>query len=131
MTLDIAFNDYHLVFPVAIGTLLAVLLVAIGVKAMIARLREGNDKERQRFRFFDQGFDRKKLFGSLVCMVLYALLLAPLGFLVASILFILAVSLIYNPTSKKRMLAGITANAICTPLVIWLVFGQLFDITLP
>jgi len=131
MTLDIDFNDYHLVFPIAIGTLLAVLLVAIGIKAIIARFREGSDKERQGFRFFDRGFDWKKLFGSLVCMVLYVLLLTPLGFLAASILFILAISMIYNPTSNKRVLAGITANAICTPLVIWLVFGRLLDITLP
>lgn len=139
-TLDIDFNNYHLVFPYAIGTFLVVLLLAMGVKKLIAGVAAksddssgsgGSNTEKSRVRFFDVGFDWKKLFGALGCTVVYILLLAPLGFLVSSILFIFGISLIFKPRFTPRALIGPAANAILTPLVLWLVFGQMFDITLP
>lgn len=142
-TLDIDFNNYHLVFPYAIGALLVVLLLAMGVNKLIAGAAAGSsaaggsdasggsDAEKSGFRFFDVGFDWKKLFGALGCTVVYIFLLAPLGFLVSSILFIFVISLIFKPRFTPRALIGPAANAILTPLVLWLVFGQMFDITLP
>ncbi|GAA1194939.1 tripartite tricarboxylate transporter TctB family protein [Prauserella alba] len=130
-TLDVAFSDYHLVFPVAIGTILAALLVIIGIKSLVTRLGSGPQDSRLSFRFFDEGFDRKKLFGTLACLFAYVLVLNLLGFLLSSILFVVAISLVFKPTKDKRVLAGIAVSAVCTPLAIWLVFGQLFDITLP
>ncbi|NJC55373.1 tripartite tricarboxylate transporter TctB family protein [Brevibacterium marinum] len=142
-TFDIDFNNYHLVFPYAIGTLLIVLLLAMVVKKLITQLAvkptdssdssgwSGPDAEKSRFRFFDVDFDWKKLFGALGCTVAYILLLAPLGFLISSILFIFGISLVFKPSFTPRALIGPAANAILTPLVLWLVFGQMFDITLP
>lgn len=133
-TLDIDFNNYHLVFPYAIGAILAVLLVVMGAKKLIAGAASrsgGASTSRPGFRFFDIGFDWKKLFGALGCTVAYALLLTPLGFLFSSILFMFGISLIFKPSFAPRALIGLAANSILTPLVIWLVFGQMFDITLP
>lgn len=133
-TLDIDFNSYHLVFPYAIGTLLVVLLVAMGSKKLISGVASRSNSShapRPRFRFFDVGFDWKKLFGALGCTILYTALLTPLGFLFSSILFIIGISLVFKPSFTPRALIGMVANAVLTPLVIWLVFGQLFDITLP
>lgn len=133
-TLDIDFSNYHLVFPYAIGTLLAVLLLAMGIKktvsAVTARSAE-SDAAKARFRFFDADFDWKKLFGTLACTVAYVLLLDPLGFLFSSVLFIFVISLVFKPKFTPRALIGPAANAVLTPLVLWLVFGQMFDITLP
>lgn len=133
-TLDIDFNNYHLVFPYAIGAILAILLVAMGAKKAIAGVASrsgGASAPRPGFSFFDIGFDRKKLFGALGCTVAYALLLTPLGFLLSSILFMLGISLIFKPDFRPRALIGLVANSVITPLVIWVVFGQMFDITLP
>lgn len=133
-TLDIDFNNYHLVFPYAIGALLVVLLLAMGVKKLIAGVTaksSDSGKENSRFRFFDVGFDWKKLFGALGCTVAYILLLAPLGFLFSSILFIFGISLVFKPRFTPRALIGPAASAVLTPLILWLVFGQMFDITLP
>lgn len=136
-TLNIDFNNYHLVFPYAIGALLVVLLLAMAIKKLIAgataKSSDTGDSsaEESRFRFFDVDFDWMKLFGALGCTVVYILLLAPLGFLISSILFIFGISLIFKPRFTPRALIGPAANAIVTPLVLWLVFGQLFDITLP
>ncbi|MDN5587464.1 MAG: tripartite tricarboxylate transporter TctB family protein [Brevibacterium sp.] len=133
-TLDIDFNNYHLVFPYAIGALLVVLLVAMAAKKLITASAIGSSGEsapRPNYRFFDVDFDWKKLFGALGCTVAYALLLAPLGFLISSILFMFGISLIFKPSFKPRSLTGLAANAVLTPLVIWFVFGQMFDITLP
>lgn len=133
-TLDIDFSSYHLVFPYAIGTLLVVLLLAMGIKravsAVSARSAE-SDAAKAQFRFFDAGFDWKKLFGTLACTVAYVLLLDPLGFLFSSVLFIFVISLVFKPKFTPRALIGPAANAVLTPLVLWLVFGQMFDITLP
>lgn len=131
LRLNVDFSDYHLVFPVVIGVLLAVLLVIIGLRWTVRRVRYGPVSPEQRFRFFQQGFDWKKLFGAIACIVAYVALLNPLGFLLSSILFVVAVSVVFRPTTSARGLIGIGASALCTPLAIWLVFGQLFDITLP
>ena len=133
-TLDIDFSSYHLVFPYAIGALLVVLLLAMGVKKLITGLTaksKASDPEESRFRFFDVDFDWKKLFGSLACTVAYVLLLSPLGFLLSSVLFIFGISLVFKPKFTPRALIGPVANAVLTPLVLWLIFGQMFDITLP
>lgn len=129
--LDVDFSNYHLVFPVAIGVALAALLVILGVKSWVKRLVSGANSSQASFGFFDQGFDWKKLFGALACMFAYVLLLGPLGFLLSSVLFVVAISLVFMPTKSPRVLVGIAASAVCTPLAIWLVFGRLFDITLP
>lgn len=133
-TLDIDFSSYHLVFPYAIGALLVILLLAMCGKKLVTRFSAGSnasDSQKSRFRFFDVDFDRKKLFGSLACTVAYVLLLGPLGFLLSSILFILGISLVFKPKFTPRALMGPVANAVLTPLVLWLIFGQMFDITLP
>jgi hypothetical protein len=130
-TLDVEFSNYHLVFPVAIGTILLALLVIISVKALATRLRSGPRSSRPSVRAADQGRDRKKLFGASACLLVYVMLLTPLGFLLSSVLFVVAISLVFRPTKDRRVLTGVAASAIGTPLAIWLVFGQLFDITLP
>lgn len=133
-TLDIEFSQYHLIFPYAIGTLLIVLLLAMGVKRLtgvLAGRSSDSGASQPRFRFFDVGFDWKKLFGALGSTVVYILVLNQLGFLFSSILFIVGISLIFKPIFTPRALTGVALNAVLTPLTIWLVFGQLFDITLP
>ncbi|WP_221584891.1 tripartite tricarboxylate transporter TctB family protein [Microbacterium sp. G2-8] len=134
LTLDIAFDSYHLLFPYVIGGLLVLLLVAMGIQKLISlavNRSKGSAEKRRPRRFFDEGFDAKKLFGALACIVAYVLVLDPIGFLVSSILFIAAISLIFRPVFTPRALVGVALNAVLTPLTIWLVFGQLFDITLP
>ncbi|WP_105567210.1 tripartite tricarboxylate transporter TctB family protein [Microbacterium halophytorum] len=134
LTLDIPFDSYHLVFPYAIGGILVLLLVAMGIQKLISLVvnRAGKRGEpRERRRFFDAGFDWKKLFGTLVLAIAYVFLLDPLGFLISSILFIAAVSFVLRPVFTPRAIIGVALNAILTPTIIWFVFGQLFDITLP
>ena len=136
-TLDIGFESYHLVFPWAIGTILVVLLILMGIQKLVAVNRGRSDttsskkSARPGFRLFDKGFDAKKLFGALACIVIYMLVLNPLGFLISSILFMIAISLVFRPVTAPRALIGVAANSVLTPLIIWLAFGQLFDITLP
>lgn len=134
LTLDIAFDSYHLVVPYFIGTLLAIVLLAISVKKVIVGARSaagGSAGEGWKIRFFDPGFDRTKLFGALGLTVVYVVLLDPLGFLLSSVLFIVAISLVLRPVFTRRALIGVGLSALLTPTLIWLVFGQLFDITLP
>lgn len=130
-TLDIEFSHYHLIFPIAIGAILVVLLIVMAAKGLTGWLTRSSNSTGQRFRLFDKGFDWKKLFGTVVLLLVYALVLVPLGFVVASIAFMLVISFIYKPDINRRSLIAIAANAFCTPVIIWLVFGQLFDITLP
>lgn len=136
-TLNIGFDSYHLVFPWAIGTILVVLLIIMAIQKTVAipkaRSAESRSTEtgRPRFRFFDQGFNARMFFGALSCIVAYALVVNLLGFLISTILFMLAITFVFRPVFTPRTLIGTGLNAVITPLAIWLVFGQLFDITLP
>lgn len=135
--LNIGFNSYHLVFPWAIGTILVILLVIMGAQKLVATSRTrsagtaSTEAGRKRIRFFDKGFNARMFFGALACIVAYALLMNLLGFLVSTILFMVAISFVFRPIFTPRALVGIGLNAVITPIAIWLVFGQLFDITLP
>jgi hypothetical protein len=60
----------------------------------------------------------------------YLILLTTAGFLIATMLFLLGVSQVLDPARSVRPpVRWLTALAI--PLILWLVFGVLFDVSLP
>ncbi|MFV0360976.1 tripartite tricarboxylate transporter TctB family protein [Tropicimonas sp.] len=139
LQVTIDFSLSHLLFPYIIQWVMAVLaiLIAIVHGPDVVRSLQGRVAAQMPSR---DGFDTRRLFGTLALLVLYFLSMdrvgqlfpnTGMGFLLTSIPFMFALSLLYVHDLDRRKLALIAANAVVSPLVAWFVLARLFFITLP
>ncbi|WP_110670679.1 tripartite tricarboxylate transporter TctB family protein [Salinicola halophilus] len=136
---SIDFGQSHLFFPRIVTWILVILLgvilltryrhVAPGIK-QAGRALAGRGGE----------FDRKRFFGTIVLTTIYFYMMGVLSdvfpntgysFLICSIVFVLALSLLYIDHFSRRLLLIVVVNALIAPTLAWYVLAQLFRITLP
>ena len=135
LKVSINFETSHLIFPMLIGCVLLLLGLAIlvthrgaiaGSGAMWARTFANMDKPR--------------FFGTLILTVIYFLLMVPvgdrwpntgLGFLLTSIPFVAAISILYMHERDARSLIPVLIVAIAAPTLVWWLFTYVFALTLP
>lgn len=101
------------------------------------------------YRFFAENWDKMRLTGSLVLMVLYFPAMNLLGFLPASILFVFLFNVLFSGYEQlasipvafrtrkfwsnhdfRSLLISLMISVVSSTLI-WLIFGKLFKITLP
>lgn len=130
--LNFVHSEAHTVFPkIIIGVIIFFAAVML-VQALLKAKRE--KKPLFSFagkRFFKEDYDRKKLFGSMVLLVLYIICLPLLTFIPASIVFISLFNILYENKMNKKAIAISIATSAVEVLAIWYVFGYWFEITLP
>ena len=136
---NVAFNQSHLLFPSIVESVLGLLLLAIVVvhgPELLAQWRNGAMKKR----VSHWQVDKKRLFGSIVLTLVYFAAMEPVGmvypnsgvgFLLTSIVYGFALSLLFVHDNNRRKTVLMALSSVCTPLIVWLVFSQLFNITLP
>lgn len=129
MRINYVHSTAHLLMPKIVGVILVILLAAIVVSDYCKAKRSGEKKERKRI--FAEGFDKIKLFGSFGLFAVYIALLEPLGFLVSSILAMFGFNLIFEGTKDKKSIAVSGIASVIFPLLLWFIFGYVFNITLP
>ncbi|WP_110684820.1 tripartite tricarboxylate transporter TctB family protein [Salinicola aestuarinus] len=136
---SIDFGQSNLFFPRIVTWILVVLLGVIlltryrhvvpGIKNA-GRVLAGRSGE----------FDRKRFFGTIVLTTIYFYMMGELSdvfpntgysFLICSIVFVLALSLLYIDHFSRRLLLIVVLNALIAPTLAWYVLAQLFRITLP
>ena len=100
------------------------------VPKLLAALKERKNGGKK-YRFFVEGYDKLKLFGTVILMILYVLALDLVGFLPASILFVLLFNVLFCGTLEKNSLLVSAVIAVVFPVAVWLIFGKLFNVTLP
>lgn len=140
------FKTMHLVFPTIIGCILLILGIALIIQRYRLCKKEGkpfiNLKD---YHFFEPGYDKLKLFGSLVLFIGYIACLVPMGFLWASILFVFLFNVLFAESINFKVLFGkaegavvnvkslliSAAVAVIASTFIWWLFGIVFNITLP
>ena len=139
LSVHIDFSQSHLFFPNIIHWVLGILAIAILIvhrREIVDTLRAWRDKWMAR----EVDFDRLRLFGTIVIIVVYFMAMEPVGefypntgfgFLVMSIPFMFLLSLLYVHEPNPKKLAIMGANAVIAPLVAWYLLAQLFFITLP
>lgn len=125
------YSSSHMFFPKIIITLLIVLGFIILIPKVTAALRERKAGQGKKFRFFVEGYDKLKFFGTIVLMILYVLALDLVGFLPASILFVLLFNVLFCGTLERKSLLVSAVIAVVFPVAVWLIFGKLFNVTLP
>lgn len=135
MKVSINFETSHLIFPTLIGVILLLLGLAILVTHRAAILNSGAMWSRTL-----TGMDKPRFFGTLLLTVVYFLLMVPvgdlwpntgLGFLICSIPFVAAISILYMHERDARSLIPVLIVAIAAPTLVWWLFTYVFALTLP
>lgn len=134
MHIDVVYSTQHWIFPIiTIGVLvvLGVLLIALEGRA---RVKAGKGFFVKPGRFFEENYDKIKFWGCIALMVLYFFLLDKIGFTACSIVFLFLFNTLFaNKTQMKNPKYHIVSLIISVVacLVISIVFGTVFAITLP
>lgn len=118
-------------FPKIIITILIVLGLFILIPKIIKAIKSKEPLIPKGTRFFVENFDKVKLFGTLILLILYILALGRIGFVPAGLIFIFLFNVLFCGTLKWESL--LTSAIITAVFVIgtWWVFGVLFNVTLP
>ncbi|WP_130870406.1 tripartite tricarboxylate transporter TctB family protein [Intestinimonas massiliensis (ex Afouda et al. 2020)] len=134
MRINVVYSTQHWIFPIiTIGVLviLGVLLIALEGRA---RIKAGKGFFAKPGRFFEENYDKVKFWGCLVLMFVYFFFLDKIGFTVWSIICLFLFNTLFaNKEQMKNPKYHITSAIISVVacVVISLVFGTLFTITLP
>ncbi|WP_102347742.1 tripartite tricarboxylate transporter TctB family protein [Bacillus sp. Marseille-P3661] len=129
LTIEMTYSEYHLIFPKIISTILIFLLILIVLTNVRKRIKQGKFKFQPRF--FKEDYDKLKFFGTIVLLIVYVSSLEIIGFLAASILFMFLIMLLFIGNFKRKTIIVSIANSVTTSVVIWYLFGTVFNITLP
>lgn len=136
---SIDFDQSHLFFPRIITWLMLGLLGVI-VISRSKKIVPGIKQAGRTVFYQDNGFDRLRFFGTIVLIVAYFYLMGVVGdifpntgygFLLVSIPFIFALSMLYVDKKSRRNMVIIAINSLVAPGLAWYVLSELFRITLP
>ena len=96
----------------------------------MARVKSGGSFLAKPGKFFREGCDHRKLWGTLVLFAGYLWCLNIVGFTVTSIVFVFLFNVLYAGTEKKSLILSV-ALSVASALIISVLFGVVFNITLP
>jgi hypothetical protein len=128
--IQVVYSTEHWIVPRIVMVILAILLVAIIVTEGRARVKAGGSFFTKPGKFFIDGADHLKLWGTLVLFIAYIICLDIIGFTVTSILFVFLFNILYAGVGKKSLLLSVLL-AVVSSLVVSVLFGVVFNITLP
>lgn len=123
LTVEIKFSESHLVFPRIILTILIILGSIIIIKNLIRRYKEGKLTD-FKFKFFIDGYDKLKFYGTLVSLIGYVFLLQAIGFLIATIIFVFTTNILFIGNLNRRTLIVSTINSLATSFIFWFILAN-------
>ena len=129
-------RNMHLFFPYLIGIICVVLLVIILIQRALKCRKEGTPFINFKgYHFFKPGYDKVKLWVSLILFVLYIITLPILHFAWTSVIFIFLFNVLFEmkpgkPFEFKSVLIS-AVIALASSWGVWYLFYQVFNITLP
>lgn len=128
--INIVYSTEHWIMPKIVMVILAVLLAAVIATEGFARVKEGKSFIGKPGRFFIDHYDKLKLWGTLILFIMYIALLDVVGFTVTSIVFVFLFNVLYTGLSKNAVVMS-AVIAVAASLLISILFGVVFNITLP
>ncbi len=128
--IQVVYSTQHWIVPRIVMAIIAILLIAIIVTEGTARVKAGGSFFVKPGRFFIEGCDHIKLWGTLVLFIAYIFCLDIIGFTVTSIIFVFLFNVLYAGTEKKSLILSVVL-AVVSSVVISVLFGVVFNITLP
>lgn len=130
--LPIVYSTSHTVMPKIIFGVLVILGIILFIQYVMKTRKEGGKLfSLKGKRFFEENYDRMKLFGTVIILFGFIVFMKPLGFILAGIIFMSLFNILYDGKfGKKDLLLSISISVVET-MTVWFIFGYLFDITLP
>ncbi len=130
--IPVVHSTSHTIFPGIVLGILGILAVILLFQGILKARRENRPFLSLAGRhFFVADYDRIKLFGTVIGLVLYIVLMPILTFIPASILFITFFNVLYSGRKGRKDLAISLSIAAVETMTVWFIFGYLFEITLP
>ena len=126
----------HLFFPMMVGVICLLLLAVIALQRFLKCRKDGTPFiNLKNYRFFKPGYDKVKLWGSLILFIGYLIALPWLHFVWASVIFIFLFNVLFDkqkgePFKGKSLIISALISVVCS-LGVWYLFFQIFNITLP
>ena len=131
-------SNMHLLVPFIIICLLVLLAIIILIQRAIRCKKENKPFFALKgYRFFANGFDPIVFFATISLMIIYFIIMPHIHFMWASIIILFLLNLLYTrPFSRESGVnvksVGISAViSIVAPVLIYLIFGVAFKLTLP
>lgn len=134
MRINVVYSTQHWIFPIITIGILVILGVLLIVLEGRARVKAGKGFFAKPGRFFEENYDKVKFWGTLVLLVVYFFFLDKIGFTIWSIICLFLFNTLFaNKEQMKNPKYHITSAIISVVacVIISLVFGTLFAITLP
>ena len=132
LKIPVVYSTSHEIFPKIVFGILVILAIIIFVQYV---LKQRKAKEAlfslKGKQFFEKDYDKVKLFGSLILLFAFVFLLKPLGFIPAGILFMSLFNVLFTGRFGKKDILISVGIAVVETMIVWFVFGYLFEITLP
>lgn len=137
-------NAHWIVPPIIIGVL-CVLFVLILIRRALKCAKDHTPFINLKYHFFVENWDKLKLIGCLVLLLLYPIAMQAIHFLPASIIFIFLFNVLFCGVDKlamikqggglkneglKSVLVSLLISVIASVLI-WFIFGTIFRVTLP
>lgn len=132
--INVVYSTQHWIFPTITIGILVILGVLLIVLEGRARVKAGKGFFAKPGRFFEENYDKVKFWGCLALMFVYFFFLDKIGFTIWSIVCLFLFNTLFaNKQQMKNPRYHITSLIISVVacVVISLVFGTLFAITLP
>lgn len=130
LTIEMKFSEYHSIFPNIILWTLILLGLSLLIPNIIKRVKEGR-LTKFNFKFFEENYDKVKFYGTVALLLVYVFLLELTGFLATTIIFMFLITILFMGSYKRKAIIISLINSVTTSLIVWYVFGTIFDITLP
>ncbi|OGO79255.1 MAG: hypothetical protein A2Y23_01375 [Clostridiales bacterium GWB2_37_7] len=130
--INITYSQSHLIMPRIILGVLMILAVVIFIQEYLkARKAKKPFMNIKQWRFFAKDYDKVKLFGSIGLLFAYIVLLNLIGFIAGSIIIASLFNILYAEKKDKKSIAICIGISIIETMVLWFIFGYIFEITLP
>lgn len=128
----IVYSESHQILPKIIFVILIILAVVILFQSIMVAKKENRPfMDLKNKKFFIYHFDKIKLIGTVVLLLLYITSMNLLGFIVSSIIFISLFNMLYTAKKEPKSIIISIGISIVETLLIWFIFGYIFNITLP
>ncbi len=129
--IDITLSRSHWVVPRIIIGLLIIIGAVLIVQNIISKYKRRKTSPIKRQRFYEEGSDKLKLFGSMILLTTYIYVLDSIGFLVSSLIFVFLFGVLFEGKKELKSILGSAILSIVVSLSSWYIFGVFFNITLP
>ena len=132
MSIKIVYSTSHTVFPKIILGILIFFAVVLFIQALMkAKKLKCPVFDFKGKKFFVENYDKMKFYGTIILLALYVICMNLLGFIPASIIFISLFNILYAGKKDIKTIVICIGIAAIETLLVWFIFGYVFDITLP